>query len=726
MASQMTRLIRRVERLDPELAAALEAQHRAALTNIPFGLHFERHLPESVELPGLRIRTGSKVHVLPERGYLPRGNEIAAQNARRSRLWIVKSVSGRGRQKTARIEAPCPAQSPDEEDTFEEMTVPMDNLVAVAEFHDEIYPGLKATGKVARGGDKPYHTVINAENYHALEALTYCCEGQVDCVYIDPPYNTGDKDWKYNNNYVDSDDAYRHSKWLAMIERRLKIAKRLLNPDESVLIVTIDEKEYLRLGLLLERIFPEARIQMVTSVIKPSGTPRGREFQRADEYLFFVFMGSARVTPTGSDMLNDPATDSGKKIDIWNRMLRRGTDAHRADSPNQFYPVWVAHDEARIHSIGDALPLGVDRASAVPPEEGLVPCWPIHLDGSEGRWQLGVDAARQGVADGTVKLGAYNNRRKLWSVSYLRKAEKERIARGEIEVLGKDDNGVLILRQSPIVNRVKPPLTVWNQKSHNAGSGGSNIFHALLPGRRFPFPKSLYAIEDALRFFVKDKPNALILDFFAGSGTTAHAVMRLNKQDDGTRRSILVTNNEVSAGEQKKLVEKGLRPGDSEWEKWGICEYITKPRIGTAVTGKTPDGQPVRGDYKFTDEFPMSQGFEENVEFFTLTYEDRRAVAHRMAFMSVAPLLWLKAGSKGPRIERLDGFDVTEVYGVLEDLNLQRAFVGEIRDKGARMAFIVTDDDRAFQTVCADLPSEVEKVRLYESYLTNFAINIGV
>ena len=135
----------------------------------------------------------------------------------------------------------------------------LDDLVVVAEFRDTIYPGLVSTGNVSRGGDKPWHTVINGENYHVLKALTWTHRGKVDAIYIDPPYNTGAKDWKYNNDYVEGDDMYRHSKWLAMMERRLLIAKELLNPADSVLIVTIDEKEYLRLGLLLEQMFPEAQ-----------------------------------------------------------------------------------------------------------------------------------------------------------------------------------------------------------------------------------------------------------------------------------------------------------------------------------------------------------------------------------------------------------------------------------------------------------------------------------
>jgi adenine-specific DNA-methyltransferase len=203
--------------------------------------------------------------------------------------------------------------------------------------------------------------------------------------------------------------------------------------------------------------------------------------------------------------------------------------------------------------------------------------------------------------------------------------------------------------------------------------------------------------------------------------------MRLNKQDKGHRTCISITNNEVSADESAGLRAEGLRPGDRDWETLGICEHITKPRIQAAITGKTPDGNPIEGDYKFTDEFPMSEGFEENVEFFTMTYEALRPVAHNRAFEAIAPLLWLKAGSRGRRIERPKAdYDVADTYGVLFDLDASQEFVAAVAAaESVRMAFVVTDDERGFQMVCAELPPRVEAVRLYESYLTNFTINTG-
>ena len=215
-------------------------------------------------------------------------------------------------------------------------------------------------------------------------------------------------------------------------------------------------------------------------------------------------------------------------------------------------------------------------------------------------------------------------------------------------------------------------------------------------------------------------------DFFSGSGTTAHAVMRLNKQDGGRRQCISVTNNEVSAEEQKGLRAKGLRPGDPEWEQWGICDYITKPRVTAAITGKAPAGEPIKGKYKFTDEFPMADGFEENAAFFTLTYEAPRQVRRNRAFARVAPMLWLKAGSRGRIISSLPerGWDVAQAYGVLEDMDHAPEFLAALEaDPQVGMAFIVTDSEVAFQSVARQLPEHTTAVRLYESYLHNFQIN---
>lgn len=709
--SRLTELIKQVEQRDPQLAADIHNEFDALSSRRAFGLNFERHMPETVELPGRPVRRGDKVRQLPERG-----ETKAADN----RIWRVKAVT---RAATGRFAELVPhAAAPNGED--ETITVACDDLVVVAEFRDPIYPGLVSSGKVERGGDKPFHTVINSENFHALQTLLYTHEGKVDAIYIDPPYNTGAKDWKYNNDYVDGEDAYRHSKWLAFMERRLKLAKRLLNPHNSVLIATIDEKEYLRLGLLLEQVYPEARIQMVSIEINPKGTARGARFSRSDEYAYFVMFGTGGPTPQplGPEWFGGKKTTTNKLR--WVSMIRSGTNAARSDRPGLFYPVFLDAIEGSFHSIGESLPRDMARIDVHVPA-GTVAVWPIRADGSEGNWQVGPAAARSLHLNGYLRVGAFNEG--VAAISYLKSGEQKKVEVGLFGKVSRHDRGhIEVESEAAVTSRL--PATQWGVRAHSASEHGSRLLRLLLPGKSFPFPKSLYAVEDALRFFVADKPDALVLDFFAGSGTTAHAVMRLNKQDGGRRRSISVTNNEVSAEEQAKLRAEGLRPGDDDWESLGICDFITKPRIRAAVTGTTPSGEPIKGDYKFTDEFPMSDGFDENAEFFTLSYESPRVVAHNRAFERIAPLLWMRAGAEGRRIDTItDDFDVSDTYGVLFDLDLSREFIEAASAvERCRIACIVTDDDRSFQMVCNALPAHIEPVRLYESYLTNFTINAGV
>lgn len=702
--SRITELIAKAKTQDPQFGADLEREFRALSSRLSFGLNFERHRPEAVELPQRPVRRGDKVRILPPRGSTATGDQ---------RLWLVEALHKT--KKTADLKL-LGASKP------EAQSVAIEDLVVVAEFRDTIYPGLVSTGKVSRGGDKPWHTVINGENYHALKALTWTHRGKVDVIYIDPPYNTGAKDWKYNNDYVEGDDLYRHSKWLAMMERRLLVAKELLNTADSVMIVTIDEKEYLRLGLLLEQLFPDARIQMVTAIVNPrAGVARPDEFTRTEEFLYILQFGASSVL--AAPMSGDEASKQNRSP-IWFSLMRTGTNSAREARPNLFYPIWLSPD-GTLHSIGDSISLSTKREDVKPPKRNLIPVWPIRPDGSENTWQLGPTTVRSRFQEGTARLNSSGSK---YTVNYLRTAEKRRIESGEIEILGKDEAGALILRHREGAVRLTRPRTVWASPAHDAGLYGSTMLRSLIPSRRFPFPKSLYAVEDVLRFFAKGKPKAVILDFFAGSGTAAHAVMRLNRQDGGKRQCISVTNNEVAADEQKALRERRLRPGDSEWESLGICDYITKPRVQAAITGKTPEGEPIKGDYKFTDEFPMAEGFEENAEFFTLTYETPVGVNYQTAFSRIAPLLWLRAGSVGRRIDKLPaaGWDVADSYGLLVDLDTATDFLKAARKaKSLRVAFIVTDDERRFQALSRRLPEGVETVRLYESYLTNFAFANG-
>lgn len=706
--SRLTDLLAQAKAKDAQMGADLEREFKALSSRLSFGLNFERHRPEAVELPLRPIRKGDKVRVLPARGSTSKADP---------RLWLVKRIVRDRDRKVAEL-ALLDSTVP------QDRTAALDDLAVVAEFKDTIYPGLISTGKVVRGEGKPYHTVINGENYHVLKALTYTHRGKVDAIYIDPPYNTGAKDWKYNNDYVEGDDLYRHSKWLAMMERRLDVAKVLLNPADSVLIVTIDEKEYLRLGLLLEQIFPEAAIQMISSVINPKGSARTGRFSRVDEYIYFAFFGNSKVTPWRTDMLRE-VNEDGRSV-RWAGLMRNGEGSRRTRIPSMFFPIFIDKETGQYHSTGEPPPVDV-KPNEIPVPEGTIAIFPIDGNGQELMWRLSPSSFREYLQIGHAKFGPRNKKTGLRSVSYLQSGIRQMIKSGEIIATGRDSEGALELQFADSVG-TRSPGTLWNMVSHSASEHGAGLLKRMVPGRRFPYPKSLYAVEDCLRFVLAKKQNAVVVDFFSGSGTTAHAVMRLNRQDGGRRQCISVTNNEVAADEQNALHEQGLRPGDVEWEELGICDHITKPRVAAAITGKTSTGEPIKGDYKFTDEFPMADGFEENAEFFTLTYETPVAVNHHMAFARIAPLLWLRAGSRGRRIDKLPaaGWDVADAYGLLTELDRAAPFLKAMgKNGGARVAFIVTDDERRFQALARRLSPGVEAVRLYESYLTNFAFANG-
>ncbi len=701
--SRLTDLIALTKAKDARLGADLEREFRVLSSRLPFGLNFERHRPEAVELPLRPVRKGDKVRILAPRGSQKKGDQ---------RLWQVTAIQKS--TQTASLESLGSGG-------IETLETSLADLVVVAEFRDAIYPGLVSTGKVERGNEKPFHTVINGENYHVIKALTYSHRGKIDAIYIDPPYNSGASDWKYNNDYVEEDDLYRHSKWLAMIERRLLVAKDLLNPTESVLIVTIDEKEYLRLGLLLEQLFPEAKIQMVTSAINATGTIRANEFTRVNEYIFFALFGSARIAP-------EAVNEAGSEVP-WNLLQRREMPSRRGGpkpGPDQFYPIYIDPVAAKISAIGEPIPAGVPRTSA-PALSGCVAVFPMKPDGTEMTWGLNPGSLEKLLEKGYVKLVCGNRRGvKSYSIYYLTSGKVAALENGGAEVTGRNPDGSVIA--TFLSGQRAIPTTMWMRESHNAQSHGTKLLSKVIPGRKFPFPKSLYAVEDALRLFVGNKKDAVVLDFFSGSGTTAHAVIRLNHQDGGNRVCISVTNNEVAADEQKALREKNLRPGDPEWERHGICDYITKPRVAAAITGRTPTGESIVGNYKFVDEFPIARGFDQNAEFFTLTYEVKSAVSHNLAFQRIAPLLWLRAGSRGTRIDQLppEGWKVVESYGLLADVDLATPFVRAVdMADGLRIAYIMTDDDRRFQAISRRLPERVEPIRLYESYLTNFSFANG-
>jgi adenine-specific DNA-methyltransferase len=671
--SRLSDLLAQVQRLDPQLATDLGSEVKALSQRRQFGLNFERHQPEAVELPGRPVRRGDKVRVLP-----PRDGSAKAD----PQLWHVARVAD-GAAALVSLAPVADGEAP------ETASIAPGNLVVVAEFRDPIFPGLTSVERIERGGDTPFHAVINGENFHALQALTYTHEASVDAIYIDPPYNTGNQGWIYNDAYVAADDVYKHSKWLAFMERRLLLAKRLLKPT-GVIIVAIGDDEHHRLRMLMDQVFGAENF--ISDVVWQGGRKNdSRYVSNGADYMLIYAEDQSVMSEAGirwrelrgahEEMLTAGAMcwqQAGNKSEEATRLMkdwiRSLPDGHEAKLNNRFYE--FEPGSGRVFRKKDV-------------------SWP---GGGGPRYDV--------LHPNTGKPVRVPSRGWIYS-NPARMAEE--IAQGRI-LFGPDEshfiNRKLYLDEADSM----AAESVFAQKRTSAG----NRLQRVLGDKRFPFPKDHEVLMRWLRLVAPK--DAVILDFFGGSGSTTEAVMRLNAEDGGTRRSILVTNNEVSADDAKRLRKDGHRHGDPEWEERGVFEYVARPRISTVVTGTRPDGS------------TYSDGLEQNVEFFHLTYEQPRVVRHGRSFEAIAPLLWLKAGARGRRIDKAAGdYDVAEAYGVLFNLDATAPFVAALLDQPtAQMAFIVSDDERAFQMVCDALPAHVAPVRLYESYLRNFEIGGGL
>lgn len=694
MSNEIDALLGRVE--DPSLRDDLTKQFNLLRRKRQFGLVFEEHLPEFVVLPQHPIHRGTKV---TRKGEV-QVNPMLVMEVARDSVEVLTDNGGIERIKNS-------------------------DVVAVAEYGDPVYMGLGRLGEVERDPSKPFHTVIKGENHHALEALQFTHAGKIDCIYIDPPYNSGARDWKYNNDYVDKNDAYRNSRWLSFMDRRLRLARQLLNPADSVLIVAIDENEVHRLSLLLEQIFPSSKIQMVTVLINPAGASIIDQFDRVDEHLLFVHIGDARPARTIAETtpLGRQEEESSKPKPIrWTSLQRSGGNSLRSATKAKFFAVFIDEEGERVVGCSDHLPEGVSRSEAPSPPEGCIAQWPINQAGVEVCWQVSAPRFREYLAAGRIRV-TQRNAAGRYGLSFLTKGHMRDIESGELVITGHNKDGSLNVEPAEGRLRTRDGKTMWTHGAYSAREHGARLLRNVVPGRKFPFPKSLYAVEDALRFYLAGKPNAIVLDFFAGSGTTAHAVFRLNQQDGGRRQSILVTNNEVSEEEAKDLKTKGFSPGDPEWEALGIFDFITRPRLSAAIEGVTPEGDPIEGSYRFVDEVPMSWGFKENIRFLELTYLNSGAIELDMAFGDIAPLLWLRSGSSGSMItDSVDEsgeplpFEIAENYAVLFDVDSWRSFLEQLPD-AVNTVFIVTASATEFSGVAKELPPGVDVVRLYDTLL---------
>ena len=710
---------------DDGLRSQLQSGIELLTRQMRFGLVFERHIPESVRVYSAEARVGDTVQLRADTS----GEEFAVEKISTRAATIVSTA------------------------TDEPRTVKPREIVVVKRFGDPVYPALRPTGSIRRSEDRSTHAAICGENFHALQLLKYLYKDRIDCIYIDPPYNTGDPDWKYNNRYVDSNDKWMHSKWLSFMEKRLEIAKELLRPEDGVLIVTIDEHEVHHLGVLLEQIFREYEIYTIAIVHNPKGksdanVSRVNEFAlvcvpkvegKRGKRAVAVFGGlppdeaDAMVGKRTAEHADQDDVDEDGDVDedvevsedvddepveveelelldlpfpqeeLADWELRHGRrrgdqSSYRHQRHKQFYPLYIDRDSRTVVRAGDYIPL--DEEPDLSDVDGLAALWPIDGEGNDRVWRFSPETMQARIDDGRVVLGRQSEDGRSWTVNVWYPK-----------------------------NQRKKYKTVWWNPKHDAGTHGTHLIHKMLQRRNvFPFAKSIYAVHDTLLAVVRDRPEALILDFFAGSGTTLHATALINEQDGGRRQCIVVSNNEVSAKTATQLRKDGLLPGDARYERHGIFKDVTRPRIEAALTGQAPNGKPHDPKNRYPDGRHWSDGFAENVEFFDLVCLDRDEVSQGSHFADIEPSLWLTAGGVGtlPTSDESKPFALADAsnYGVLFD----RSRFAEFRKQLAKRpdithVFLITDSLSDYNAMCQRLDDRFTTSMLYRDYLSNFRIN---
>ena len=443
--------------------------------------------------------------------------------------------------------------------------------------------------------------------------------------------------------------------------------------------------------MLLEQVFPAARRQLVTIVINPLGQSRHQELGRVEEYAYFLFFGDAQPAPVMDDLLN-AATSGTDTKPRWERLLRGGTDSDRANRPRMFYPVFIEPESKRIVSVGDALPADASRHDVAAPD-GQVAVWPVRTNGTEGRWRLQSSTLRTYVDEGVAKVGNHDRTNDRWTLLYLGDAMRRRIADGDIVITGKHpDTGAVNVTYANATSTIAK--TVWSRGTHRAGEYGSRVLSDFLGERRFPFPKSIYAVADTLRIAIGDRPDALVVDFFAGSGTTFHATALLNREDDGRRSHHRhQQRGRGVAGPQTARCRaparrRGVRTSTES------SRPSLRPGCEAAVSGQRPDRKPVEGRYLTARRTPTaSTRTSSSTDWSTCDPDD---VELGRAFRSIHPLLWLTAGARSARYDTLTPEPPYVVlpeggYAVLFDERAFASFIIRAQRRPRRRAPLLSD-----------------------------------
>lgn len=684
---------------DPALRARLTEEINRVTQNKKFGLVFEEHMPEYTPLYGIGIK---------------RGSTVARRECNVDETYTVIAIDEN--------EAICLSKS-----TRNTEKIMVSELVVVGEFGDPIFPCLQSVDRVENNSEcSLWHMLIEADNYHALQLLEYTHSGKVDCIYIDPPYNTGNDEWKYNDAFVDSADRWAHSKWLSMMKRRLLLAKRLLTED-GVLVISIGYHELNQLTLLCEEIFPDRQIVPVT--VQTSGGKPAGGFDYLQEYLIFVTAISFK--PQGVSF------SGGKTRTPFEGLTLATFD--QTQRPNQTYPIFIDKNTKKIVGCGKSLSERIEEGLYCGDTDDFaydydnapqdaVAIWPITSKGDRCVWRLISSRLMNDWEKGYIKVSdnRSKNSKNRFSIQYLPEGVLKKIETGELSIIGHEENApTLILSENKTAGTDIP--TIWIDKRFYTTKGTAQLVN-IFGKKEFKYPKPVDLIADIIRACTDN--NSIIVDFFAGSGTTLNAVNLVNEESNGCRQCIMITNNEVSKKQSEVMKKANLKPGDDKWEEQGICRSITWPRTVYTILGKRYDGTPIEGNYtidSFGFEKPMSDGFEANCEYFRLGFLDKDQVSLGRQFKEILPLLWMKAGAIGrrPEIEEEDPVMLIlpeNHFAVLVEEAAYSSFAKEIKKyDNIDMIFFVTNSESAYHEMAADIGVK-NTYQLYRDYIENFMI----
>lgn len=435
-----------------------------------------------------------------------------------------------------------------------------------------------------------FNFLLEGDNLHSLKLLEKTHRNKIDVIYIDPPYNTGNKDFIYDDMFVDNNDSFKHSKWLSFIAERLKIAQKLLSL-KGIIVISIGYQEVNNLMVLCNELFNN-NYQVVCVTVQTSGGKPNGGFTFVQEYLIYITpidFAPKAMSFTGG---NSRSPYEGLTLSTFDKVTR----------PNQAYPIFIDKKTKHIVGVGKSLTERIQEGSftgnkadfefnyAEAPE-GTVAIFPISSKGAECVWRLIPSRLLHDWEKGYIKVSKNKskNNPNEFSIQYLPEGVIKKIESGELSIVGTEANmPTLVLGDNQTVGSEIP--TMWAEKEFFTVKGTSFV-KDLFGEKRFSYPKPLEFIMEILQGVTDD--NSTVLDFFAGSGTTGQAVLELNKKLGGNRKFILCTNNEG-----------------------GICDNVTYPRLSIVINGLRLDGSiydnniPANLKYYKTDFIPKSSDDE--------------------------------------------------------------------------------------------------------------------